>query len=173
MKIKKTKIPRESLVNTYLPADYTDTFVCESDKPFHATPDDLMIHFWTDFPAWANMLFRLRNFLVKFVGLKTDKNDPKLFEEMIRTSGKLNFSSVPAKNEQETILLLEDKHLDAYISVYIDEKKSPQHVYAITLVHFRNKLGTVYFFFIKPFHTIIVKNILKRTVKTFQDRHIF
>ena len=34
-----------------------------------------MISFWTDFPCWINALFKLRNILVKFVGLKGAEND--------------------------------------------------------------------------------------------------
>jgi len=166
MKIRITEIPAGTLIKNYLPADHTDTYVCESNKPVHATPDDIMIRLWSDFPAWLNILFRLRNFLVKFVGLKTEKKDTDEFERLIRNGGELGFASVPEKNDKETILLLKDKHLNAYLSVYVDNKQNSQDIYAITLVHFHNRFGRVYFFFIRPFHDIIVKSILRRTVKS-------
>ena len=167
MKIRKTEIPEGTLIKNYLPADHTDTYVCESDKPIQASPDDIMIRLWSDFPAWLNILFRLRNFLVKFVGLKTEKKDTDEFERLIRNGGELGFVSVPEKNDKETILLLKDKHLNAYLSVYVDNKQNSQDIYAITLVHFHNRFGRVYFFFIRPFHDIIVKSILRQTVKSF------
>ena len=87
-------------------------------------PDDIMVDFWTDFPCWINALFKLRNILVKFVGLKVAENDNlKEFEKCIRTGKTYNFASVPAKNGNETVLLLSDKHLDAYLSVHVESKK--------------------------------------------------
>ena len=165
MKARKAKIPPESLVNRYLPADYSDAFVCAVGKAFAHTPDDLMVRFWTDFPRWVDVLFGIRNFFVRFVGLKGSMSSLREFEECIRTGGKTDIASVPAKNECETVLLLDDKHLSAYMSVYIEDTPHNKQVYATTLVHFKNRLGRVYFFFIRPFHGLLVGSILKRSVK--------
>ena len=165
MKARKTKIPAESLVNSYLPTDYADAFVCGMSKTSQLTPDDIAVRFWTDFPAWVSVLFRIRNFLVKFVGLEGSMRSLQEFEECIRTGGQCGIASVPAKSSNETLLLLEDKHLDAYMSVYIEEMNEQKLVYAITLVHFKNRLGRVYFFFIRPFHGLIVKKALEKVVK--------
>ncbi len=163
MKIKKSIIPTNSLCRNYLPADYTDVFACKVQPTKEFTPDDIMVGFWTDFPGWVNALFKLRNFLVKFVGLKGSDNDNlKEFETCIRTSGSNELASIPAKSDDETVLLLTDKHLSAYMSVFIEKNKDHKRISAITLVHFKNKLGRVYFFFIRPFHGLIVKSLLKR-----------
>jgi len=165
MKVVKSEIPLESITNQYLPADYEDTFVCKISKDSQLTPDDVMVRFWTDFPAWVDFLFRIRNFLVKFMGLEGSMQSLQELEDCIRTGRQCSIASVPAKNENETLLLLDDKHLSARMSVYVERLPVCQQVYAITLVHFKNKLGRIYFFFVRPFHKIIVKSILKRTVK--------
>lgn len=165
MKIKKSTIPTDSLVNAYLPADYSDVFVCEVISNKKVSPDDLLIAFWTDFPGWVNTLFEIRNFLVKFVGLKADKEDSNELENCIRTGGTSNFTSVPAKSSNETVMLLADKHLNAYLSAHVGGDMPQQKISVITLVHFNNKLGNTYFFFIRPFHQIIVKSMMKRVVK--------
>ena len=165
MKVRKTEIPAESLVNRYFPVDYKDAFVYEIARESRLTLDDIMVRFWTDFPVWVNFLFRVRNFLVKFVGLKGSKNSFQDLEDCIRTGGQHKFASVPAKSDNETVLLLDDKHLDAYVSVYIEEALEYKRVYAITLVHFKNRLGRIYFFFIRPFHKLIVRSILKRVAR--------
>ena len=165
MKVKKTTIPSGSIIEKFVPADYLDAYGCEEDTPKEIIPDDLMVNFWTDFPDWVNALFKIRNFLVKFVGLKgSEGNNLKEFENCIRTGGTYEFVSVPAKNDHETVLLLSDKHLDAYLSVHVDNKENHKTISAITLVNFKNKLGRVYFFFIRPFHGLIVKSSLKRLV---------
>lgn len=161
----KSPVPAGSLLNRFFPADYSDAYYCVTDNHVALNPDDMMCSFWTDSPGWVNALFKLRNFLVKFVGLKGDNKVFQELEDCIRTGGKCKIGSVPAKSENETVLLLEDKHLNAYMSVFIDEKENDASVYLNTLVHYKNRLGRVYFFFVRPFHGIVVKNILKRVVK--------
>ncbi len=166
MTIKKNLLPPDSLVAQYLPADYTDTYVCEVDTAGQIVPDDVMVRFWTDYPAWVKMLFGLRNFLVKFVGLKgAEDNNPEAFETCIRKGESHKLASIPAKDEQETVLLLTDKHLNAYLSVRVERNGAHNKVFAITLVHFHNTLGRLYFFFIRPFHGLVVKSMLKRSIK--------
>lgn len=161
-KIKSTPIPAESLVNQYSPVDYSDAFEYEINDNVTITPDDVMVKFWTDFPQWVNMLFRIRNFFAKLVNLKGGSlSNPTELEECIRNGTKHGIASIPQKNETETILLLEDKHLNAYLSIYILPKKK---IYAITLVRFKNRTGSIYFSLIKPFHKLVVKQMLKRAV---------
>ncbi|MCL2329502.1 MAG: DUF2867 domain-containing protein [Bacteroidetes bacterium] len=162
MKVNKSTIPSGSLTKNYLPTDYSDVYACVTDSGKEMSPDDIMVSFWTDFPRWINTLFKLRNFLVKLVGLKGAENDNvKELEECIRTGKTYDFVSVPAKSANETVLLLSDRHLDAYLSVYIEH----QTISVITLVKFKNKLGRAYFFVIRPFHGLIAKSLLKRAVK--------
>jgi hypothetical protein len=166
MKVYKSTIPPGSLIEKYLPADYSDIYACEVDFEKDIFPDDLMVNFWTNNPSWINALFKLRNFLVKFVGLKGSKNNSlEELEKCIRTGGTLDFVSVPAKSDNETVLILSDKHLNAYLSAHIKSEGERKTISVITLVKFKNKLGRIYFFFIRPFHDIIVKVMLKRSIK--------
>jgi len=163
MNVKSTPIPTDSLANKYLPADYLDVFACETISDTLPTTDDIIISFFTDMPGWVNALFKIRNFLVRFVGLKGDEGDISQLEECVRTGGKYGFISVPDKNDHETVLLLEDKHLNAYLSVHLAETATnKRNVSLITVVHFNNRLGNIYFAVIKPFHKIVVKSMLKR-----------
>ena len=170
MKIKKTEIPLKSLTREYLPADYTDTFLITTDHEIQSSPDDIMVSFWTDMPGWVNALFKLRNFLVQFVGLKGDEEgSTSELEAFIRTGGEYRFMKIPARDRYETVLLMSDKHLDAHLSV---RKENNYSVSVNTLVHFHNTLGRVYFFVIKPFHGIIVRQLLKRTIKKHTSKYI-
>ena len=166
MKVIKSIIPLGSLIEKYLPTDHSDVYACEVNFGKEIIPDDIMVNFWTDFPSWINGLFKLRNFLVKLLGLKGTENcNIKEFEKSIRTGETYNFVSVPAKSNNETVLLLSDKHLNAYISAHIKSEEEHKTISVITLVNFNNKLGRFYFFVIRPFHGLIVKSLLKRSVK--------
>ena len=164
MKVKKSEIPADSLTVKYFPADYKDSFRVISSENISIAPDDLMVRFWTDMPGWVNVLFKLRNFLMRFVGLKGAEGDSlEEFKHCIRNGGKYHFIEMLAKDERETVMLMKDKHLDAYISVRIDGSKS---VYVNTLVKYNNRLGKVYFFVIRPIHGLVVRSSLKRAIKS-------
>jgi hypothetical protein len=165
MKITKATIPADSLTRGLLPADYTDTYACEVDTPFDLPPDEIMIGFWTDSHRWIRGLFRLRDFLVRFVGLQgSDGMDLKEFRDAILHGGSYKFMSVPAKKPHETVVLMSDKHLDAYLSIHIASEGTRRTVSAITVVHQRIALGRVYFFFIRPFHSLIVRTMLRGAI---------
>jgi hypothetical protein len=168
MKSYKTDIPPGSLIQQYLPADYADTFVSEVTEKKELLADDIIISLWTVMPGWVNALFKLRNILVRPFGLETgeSENHPEKLKVMLRSgSGSNGLMSVTGKSDNETVILLSDKHLDTHMSVYIEEKGTSQLVMVITLVHYHNRLGKIYFFFIRPFHKVIVKSMLKSTLK--------
>jgi 2-polyprenyl-3-methyl-5-hydroxy-6-metoxy-1,4-benzoquinol methylase len=70
------------------------------------------------------------------------------------------------KTDNETIMQLKDKHLTAELSIYVENiADNRKNISAITMVHFHNKLGIAYFFVIRPFHKIIVKTLLNKSIK--------
>jgi hypothetical protein len=174
MKVKKVTIPADSLVRACLPADYSDGYACRVESPRRIDPDLIMIEFWTNSCWWVRGLFRLRDFLVRFVGLQGSGGiELAKFREAILQGGSHRFMSVPAKNDHETVVLLSDKHLDAWLSIHIAEDGGgapySKTVAALTVVRFRNRLGRVYLFFIRPFHAIIVKTMLRGAIKKVID----
>ena len=166
MKIKSAKIPSGTLVNNYLPVDYSDVYVCNLSGFENISPDDVLLSFWTAMPKWVDSLFKLRNILVKPFGLKSGKKSKNVhIEDIIRNGESSEVMSVAQKSPDETVLLLTDKHLSAYLSVYIEDAEAgSKNVYATTLVNFHNKLGYIYFYTIYPFHHIVVKQLLKHTL---------
>lgn len=167
MKTYKTDIPSDSLTRQYLPADYIDAFACDATGAKPLSAEDIMVCFWTVMPGWVNALFRLRNVLVRPFGLKGDESKERTaeLENIIRNGGSTGLASVADKSGSETVLKLSDNHLDAYMSVQTSQINNKQTVTAITLVYYHNRLGRVYFFFIRPFHGVIVKSMLKCAIK--------
>jgi len=167
MQAIQTQIPSNTRVESYLPADYTDTFVITIPAEDNSiTSTDLQVNLWTQKPKWLEALFKLRNILVKPFGLETEERDQKQFIKCLREGGAYGMNSVPLSSPQETILRMDDKHLEAIISIYLtDCENKKRNVYAITLVKYHNRLGRVYFFLIRPFHKIVVKEMMKYILK--------
>lgn len=163
MKPRKSEVPPGGLIQNYLPADYADAYRYEVDCNNELFPDDIMISFWTDLPRWVEVLFKVRNFLVRFVGLETSQErNLDGFIQCIRCGASYGIASVQAKNRDETVLLLADKHLDAYLAIHIAGDENVKKISVVTLVNFKNTLGRMYFFLIRPFHGLVVKSMLKR-----------
>lgn len=166
MKVKLSHIHENSLVKKYLPAGYSDAYQCTFINDKNITPDDLMISFWTTKPDWVETLFKIRNALVKPFGLKTDSPDNQSIENGIRNGTAYGLTSVTDKADNETIILMADKHLNAYLSLYFQEEENNlTTVYVSTVVHFNNTLGYLYFYPIMPFHHMVVKHTIASSIK--------
>ena len=63
------------------------------------------------------------------------------------------------------IMRMDDSHLLFYVSVFIcPEEGGRQTTEVSTWVKYHNRIGRVYFFFIKPFHRVIVPLVSKRVL---------
>lgn len=156
-----------SLTRKYLPCNFWDAYKCAVESESTITPDDLQVAFWANTPNWVAGLFKLRNAVVKLVGLKTGKGEFQKIEQCIREGKTYNMMSVAEKSDKETVITLKDKHLNAYMSVYIkDNRSNCKEINLITIVRFHNLFGYIYFYSIAPFHKIVVKGMLKHTLKT-------
>lgn len=167
MKVKKVSIPSGCLISEVNPIDYSDAFEAIITANFDVSLKELQMEFWGGRPNWAIKLMKLRNWLVKPLGLKTDNILSKQhIQEIIEKKDKNQGLSFYGSNPSEIVLYKDDKHLRFYFSVLYDGVK----IYASTIVQLHNIIGKIYFFFIAPFHFVLVKwqfkRILKRLFKT-------
>lgn len=141
---------KNTLVADYLPVDYIDSF-SRDIQGATITPDEFFDRAFKQFPGWINALMKLRNALVRPLGLDTQTR----FTDKIC-----------GKNASEIIFGMPDKHLTFYVSLWCGaEKNGRQKLKITTLVNYNNRLGRFYFFIIRPFHKIIVCSILKKVEK--------
>ena len=69
-------------------------------------------------------------------------------------------------NRLQSHFLFRSKHLTFYAALWCGEKESGGQTFTITtVVKFNNRLGRLYFFFIRPFHKVIIRSMLKRVAK--------
>lgn len=169
MRIKNTLIPQESVINNYLPSNYHDVFECSFITKHKITPDKIQVAFWTQNPAWVGWLFKLRNILVKPLGLEGATSDTRAVEDCIINCIPYKQFTVIEKTDSETIIRLRDKHLDAYVSMYLVENGDEKKLYCTTVVRLHNMLGYLYFYPICPFHYFVVKSMLKCVVNSLEN----
>jgi hypothetical protein len=111
------------------------------------------------FPAWIGGLFLVRDFVVKWFGLKTAK-------DLGRSQNKLGLFTVLAKTDNEIIAGEDDRHLNFRVVLSLAKTDDKIHCISFrTLVQFNNLLGKIYFIPVKPIHKIIVPLLLRSLTK--------
>jgi hypothetical protein len=149
-RITKCELPVQSLLHSYVtPGDFVDCYRCESQMDIDAAAANAMA-----FPGWVNWLLRLRNVVVKPLGLSGAQ--PK--------GDTIGHFPVDRRNETEVILGFDDSHLNFRISVLVDGT----HAYAATWVHRNNALGRAYLAVIMPFHIVIMRNAIGQVASASQ-----
>ncbi|MBP1615088.1 MAG: hypothetical protein H6Q13_2536 [Bacteroidetes bacterium] len=111
-------------------------------------------------PKWITFLYKLRNLLVKPFGLDTNMESKK--DLNAQKGEKFSFFNVLERSEREILLFADDKHLKAWFSLQYEVNQDIYVVKLTTVIKFHNLMGRVYFSIIKPFHYLIVRNMLAR-----------
>ena len=124
--------------------DFLDCYSVDASVPARKAAEIIV-----EFPGWAQMLLKLRTFLVTPFGLSTD--GPV-------ADDKLGVFPVQLETEEEVIAGFDDKHLNFRVSVRQDKGR----VSLATWVHPHNWGGRLYLAAILPFHILIARNALAR-----------
>jgi hypothetical protein len=112
----------------------------------------------TDPERWAqlilgrpSMLLRLRDVAVKPLGLRSAS----------QTRVATGFPVV-CRDADEIVLGLDDRHLDFRVGVAVRIRR----VEVTTIVHVKNRLGSVYWGVVRHLHPIVVRRLMRRTAPT-------
>lgn len=166
-------IPENSLLHSYR-YDHTDSykqaFVSNRTDINSTTVGKL---FFSSGPKWMDRLFILRNRIVKVLGLKTSGDlkdrDEQLNRFKCESGEQLGLFKVFEKNDKEVIIGEDDKHLNFRVSLLLHNTSELQKELIITtIVQFNNRFGRFYFAVIKPFHTAVVRSMVKGIIRELQ-----
>ncbi|GAA3854274.1 DUF2867 domain-containing protein [Celeribacter arenosi] len=102
-------------------------------------------------PKWADALLRLRNVIVRPLGLKTGS----------AKDGRDAIFPMHYSSDTEIIIGTDDAHLNFRISVL----RQNGHLHMATWVHRNNWIGRVYLLIVMPFHVAIVRNAMRQIAK--------
>ena len=167
-------INKLSKLGQYFPNyQYTDSFdVVIEDLNDKIGILDLAEVFTKPDSKWFEILFVLRDKIVSLFKLKTrasaEKEDNGNIDKW-EIGARAGIFKIYGKSENEIIFGEDDKHLDFRVSLLYEQcEEKKKKVSVTTAVKFNNALGRVYFFFIKPFHRMIVPILFKRKFKQFE-----
>lgn len=142
----------ESAKKLFPKIDFSDTF---STTNHSNTITEVAQLVFETYPKWIAFLLRLRNFLVRFIGLKTDI--PNLKGE----NTNVGFLKTYVHSENELILGADDKHLD-FRAIITKSLEEDYNIKLTTLVVYNNRFGKIYMAIVRPFHKLVVKRMLKQ-----------
>jgi len=121
-------------------------------------------------PAWVSILYGVRAAIVPFLGLRQPgipRASRKTPAELPMTPGqKYSFFTVEAAAEDHYwIASANDDHLVAYLCIVREPLgENTNQFYVMTVVHYRNWAGPVYFNLIRPFHHLVVGRMARAGV---------
>lgn len=110
-------------------------------------------------PVWVSALFYLRNVLVRLVGIKPAKETDN--NQMFEPGGYIGFFKIYQIYDDEVIVGANDDHLDFRASIY-NSGEQQFNIKVSTLVRFHNRKGRWYMAVIKPFHRMIIRQMVSR-----------
>lgn len=181
IKIMKTSFPVTTWLNSILPVDYADTFKAEWSSDRHFSSEEMLIAVFCRLPAWLRLLYKVRNMLVKLLRITAETEVSKSsggqsgfptgeLASAIRAGTSYSLFSVPFKTPSETVLIGKDRHLDFYFSIQTQlDGVDKQSLSATTLVRYNNATGRLYFFFVRPFHCLVVPMMMKGAIRAMED----
>lgn len=111
-------------------------------------------------PAWLRQLMRLRDALVRPLGLRTFPPRPAAPALPLVPGAQFGPFRVLCVTPAEVVLGQDDRHLDFRVSVRLEPGAARAVV--TTTVRCHNTLGRLYFALIRPFHRRVVPALLRR-----------
>ena len=158
------------LIDKYLPVDYSDRI---TGRAVHETDVGTLFHLmFEDFPGPVRFLLKLRDTLVKPLGLKVNTSfrdhiiERNLFDKPSAEPSLLGLcrgeKSGAKANENEIIVGMDDRHLGFWVSIFVSDTCDLE---VRTAVRFHNSLGRIYFAGIWCFHKLIVAGVFRRALK--------
>lgn len=177
MKFKSIEFPESSVLypdrEKY---DYSDSFGGTfTDSENKIGIEDIVHGFAKPLPGWIDCLMSVRDKIVCLFGLKTSEKERRenLPNNYRFVEGeKMGFFNFYSRTENEVILGEDDKHLNFRVSLLLETfiaEPCIKRVIITTTVTYNNWIGPVYFFFVRPFHKIIVPIMLKKDYSHLKD----
>ena len=132
---------------------------------------ELIAAFFHSAPNWVRHLLSLRNKIVKHFGLKVGTVDVNEACPPFVAGQKFCGFKLFSVNSTEGVIGEDDVHLNFRISFLVDKENGNELVMS-TVVNINNTLGTVYMFFVKPFHRVLISIMIKKMNKLINEKSL-
>ncbi|WP_420632146.1 DUF2867 domain-containing protein [Candidatus Leptofilum sp.] len=122
------------------------------------------------YPDWIKFLYRIRWFFVRLLGMKQEGIPQNMVMQPENVSfvpgDPAAFFKVQMAEEDRYWFVAEtESHLTAHLGVIMEPGHDENRFHVLTLVHYHRWTGPVYFNVIRPFHHIVVRQMMKAGVK--------
>lgn len=166
MQMTQTECLEQTLIEKYCTnPDYADCFSVSVQSWYKYTFEDILEITFLSTSWWERALYKIRHILLKPFGLETAslplKNGLSNNPVELKPGNNILFLKILDLNSNEILLETSDKHLKGWLSIRIERLNDWQKISVSTTVKYSNFFGRVYFFFIKPFHVLIMKSKMK------------
>jgi hypothetical protein len=160
--VREVGVPDGSLVRAaFEKTSFEDAWAVELPQGASYDVDALARVLAQSAPRWADRLMWLRDRIVSVVGLRTSEEAPPgTSRAPLRAGDKVSIFEVLDRTDDEILFGADDKHLDFRASLLVQHGDAPSVVLS-TVVRYNNALGRVYFFFVRPFHWLIMKSLMR------------
>ena len=120
-------------------------------------------------PGWLKFLYGVRWFFVRFLGMKQEGvpgglNMAPENVSFVAGAPATFFTVQMAEEHRYWFAAASESHLTARLGVIV-ESGQPDRFHVLTIVHYHRWTGPVYFNVIRPFHHIVVRQMMKAGVK--------
>lgn len=120
-------------------------------------------------PGWVKFLYGVRWFFVRLLGMKQEGLPQELTmrpEDVSFVVGEpaTFFSVKMAEEDHYWFAGITESHLTAHLGV-IKEPGQPNRFHVLTIVHYNRWTGPIYFNVIRPFHHLVVGQMMKAGVQ--------
>jgi hypothetical protein len=150
-------------------ADYMDTKTITGEVSLRYFISKMLSYY----PWWLLVLYRIREVMVNILGLEKHEKPETLPviepEALSFKPGETASFFIVHNTKEDTYWVAEtpeDKHLKAYLGVVAEKQGSTStkfHVFtSVTYLHWT---GPVYFNLIRPFHHVVVRQMMKAGIK--------
>lgn len=160
-------LQRAEFASVMQDADHVDVKVVEGDVSLR----QFLASMFTYQPTWVTFLYRVRQGFVRFLGMR-QKGMPHAIHITpeavpIEAGEALSFfKTLMAREDDYWFAETSDKHLTAVLGVVAEPLMGTrQRFHVITIVHYHNWAGPVYFNVIRPFHHLVVGRMAKAGIK--------
>jgi len=149
-------------------ADHIDIKTTLSEKTLREFIADMMAYQ----PGWVTFLYSVRAVFVRFLGMHQAglPRAPRYTPETVpmKPGNKAAFFTVQmAQEDRYWLAEVDDNHLKAGLAIVAEPLTNNQRrFYVITIVHYHNWAGPVYFNVIRPFHHLVVGGMVKAGAHT-------
>jgi len=141
-------------------ADHTDTLSIESDAELLSFAARML----SFHPGWLQALYRVRVLLLGVLGHRTGlPPHPTILQTLPTQPGaRAAFFTVEEAGPDHWTAQASEAHLTARLAVVQAPGQHRRFLYRlVTVVHFHNRVGRVYFAMIRPFHVLVVRAMLR------------